>query len=360
MTAKDNTFVADLEEAKQQDAEAERFRLNARVDEKTRELSAAKTLIRSLQSEVDRLAVVENFLKTTSLNQEPNWCKPSKRKAKQEHGTVTLLLSDLHLDEVVRPEEMDGRNAFNREIAELRLKRVFEGLIEQTSHYHQGTIYDGCVVLLGGDMVSGAIHEELRETNEYPVPATIKHWTPLLAAGLNLLADAFGKVHVASVVGNHGRFTTKPRYKLRAFDNADWLISALLAERFATDSRFTFDVPEGTDAYVSVYDTRILLTHGDQASGGGGIGGIWPPIMRLKARKQANNTFDHMCIGHWHQFVHSQGITVNGSLKGYDEFASGHNFAFEEPRQAMFIITPERGITWPVEIFCGNRRQEGW
>jgi hypothetical protein len=363
MTAKatkKNSFEKDLEVVKQQEAEVDRLRLTARVDEKTRELSGAKTLIRSLQAEVDRLATVKDFLKTTDLNQVPKWAKPPNKNFKQEHGIVNLLLSDLHLDEVVRPEEMQGRNAYNREIAELRLKRVFDGVVEQATFYHTGTQYDGCNVLLGGDLVSGSIHEELRETNEYPVPATIKHWTPQIAAGLNLLADVFGQVHVASVVGNHGRFTQKPRYKLRAFDNADWLISALLAERFATDSRFTFDVPEGTDTYVTAYDTRYLLTHGDQASGGGGIGGIWPPIMRLKARKQANNTFDHMCIGHWHQIVHSQGITVNGSLKGWDEFAMGHNFQAEEAKQAMWITTPERGTTWPVEIFAQDRKAEGW
>lgn len=325
------------------------------------ELTSAKTLIRSLQAEIARLEVVENFL-AVPLSQEPSWCRlPSKRAKKQQgRGTVCLLLSDLHLDEVVRPEEMRGRNAYNREIADLRLRKVFEGVIEQATYYHQGTSYDGCVVFLGGDLVSGGIHEELRETNEYPVPETIRFWTPKIGDGLNLLADTFGQVHVASVPGNHGRFTSKARYKYRSLENADWLISALLAQRFAHDSRFTFDVSEAMDTFVTVYGTKLLLTHGDQVKGGGGIGGIFPPIMRMKAKKQATEDFDHMVIGHWHSYIHSQGITVNGSLKGYDEYAYGNGFSSEDPRQAMFIITPERQITWPVEVFCQDRKQEGW
>lgn len=337
----------------------ELLRLNARLDEKSRELAAAKTLIRSLQAEVDKLDFVDDFLKDP-LPQEPGWCKTPSKPSKQEHGIVCLLLSDLHLDEVVRPEELGSRNAFNREIAELRLKRVFESVIQQATFYHTGTKYDGCVVMLGGDLVSGSIHEELRETNEYPIPVTIRYWTPKIAEGLSLLADVFGKVHVASVVGNHGRFTAKPRYKMRAFDNADWLISVLLAERFANDKRFTFEIPEGTDAFVQIYDTRFLLTHGDQAKGGGGIGGIWPPIMRLKAKKQANDHFDWLVCGHWHTYVHSSGLIVNGALKGYDEFAAGNGFIFEPPQQAMWICTPERGVTWPVELFCQDRKKEGW
>ena len=360
MTAKgNNTFVADLEEAQQQNAEAERLRLNARVDEKTRELSAAKTLIRSLQSEVDRLAVVENML-DMSFVKEPTWCKVPVRKKKGEHGTVCLLLSDLHLDEVVDPSEMMGRNAFNRDIADLRLKKIFEGFIEQARYYHQGTVYDGAVVALGGDLLNGTIHDELRETNEYPVPDSIQYWVPKIVSGLLLIADEFGKVHVPSVPGNHGRLTQKPRYKKRSQDNTDWLMSMLIAAQLKGDSRFTFDIPNSMDTTFKVYNTTVFLTHGDQTGGGSGIGGIFPPIMRMKARKQANFIFDWMILGHFHQYVHTQGITVNNSLKGWDEYALGHSFPFEEPGQAMFILTPEHGLTWPVQIFCQDRRIEGW
>lgn len=347
------------EDLKSDTSERERLLALAKLDNTRTELTAARTLIKSLQADVERLEKVHDFL-SQPLAQEPAWCYAPAKKQKQEHGTIVTMLSDLHLDEVVEPSEMLGRNAYNREIAEMRLHRFFEQVIKQATHYHQGTVYDGIVVMLGGDLVSGGIHDELRESNEGTIAETVRHWTPKIGAGLDLLASQFGNVHVMSVPGNHGRFTQRSRFKKRAHDNADWLISALLAERFATDKRVTFDVPDSMDTYVTVYDKRFLLTHGDQASGGGGIGGIWPPIMRLRARKQANADFDWMVIGHWHQYVHSQGITVNGSLKGWDEFAFGMNFQYEAPSQAMFIVTPERGVTWPVQIFVQDRKKEGW
>lgn len=346
------------EEVVEDTKEGDRLLLNAKLENSRYELSSAKTLIRTLQADVERLEKVKNFL-SVPLDKEPTWCKATKKR-QCNHGIVCLILSDLHLDEVVLPSEMSGRNAYNREIADLRLKKLFDGVVEQAKYYHQNTVYDGCVVLMGGDTVSGDIHEEIRETNETPTPATIRYWTPKIASGLELLAEEFGHVRVAAVPGNHGRFSVKPRYKKRATDNADWLIAALLAERFANDNRFDFNVPESMDTFVQVYNTNILLTHGDQAGGGSGIGGIFPPIMRLKARKQANNNFDWMVLGHFHQYVHSQGITINNSLKGWDEFALGHNFVYSEPSQGMFIVTAERGVTWPIEIFVKDRKKEGW
>lgn len=36
-------------------------------------------------------------------------------------------------------------------------------------------------------------------------------------------------------------------------------------------------------------------------------------------------------MGHWHQYFIGQGLVVNGSLKGYDEYAMTSNFRPEVP-----------------------------
>jgi predicted phosphodiesterase len=184
---------------------------------------------------------------------------------------------------------------------------------------------------------------------------------------LTLVANEFGKVHVPVVVGNHGRMTRKPRTKLRARDNVDWALGHLVARHFQGDARVTVTVTDDPDQLVPIYDTTHLLTHGDQVTGGGGIGGIWPPIMRMAARKQqryagTGNPFDLIVMGHWHQLISAptQGLIVNGSLKGYDEYASLNNFRAEAPQQAMWLVTPERGVTMTAPIFCHDRKAEGW
>jgi len=194
---------------------------------------------------------------------------------------------------------------------------------------------------------------------------SLLYWAEHLCSALALLGDEFKKVHVASVVGNHGRTSRKPRMKLRARTNFDWLLAKMLERHFATDKRFSFQIPEGADVFVEVYGQGHLMTHGDQVSGGGGIGGIYPPIMRLRARKAqrylaTNANFQTLWMGHWHQYISTPSLIVNGSLKGVDEYAFINNFSFEHPQQALAVIDPERGITIQAPVFCMDRKKEGW
>lgn len=343
--------------------ELEIERLRGRLDERAREIARLRAHARerdeTLHQQQAVLAAIEAVPK-----RKPTWLKPKRAKARHA-ATVCSIFSDAHLDEVVRPSEINNMNAYNREIAQQRWERYVNGLVEIPRRYFAGVGFDGLVLFLGGDLVSGNIHDELRETNAGTMAETIAYWVPQLAAGIAHLADEYGPVHVPCVIGNHGRFTRKPRAKLRAVDNADWLIAQLLRQQLAADDRITWDIPDGTDAIVKVYATTFLLTHGDQASGGGGIGGIWPPIKRMAARKLERyrahgEPFEWLVMGHWHQLIQAQGMVVNGSSKGYDEYAATNNFAPEKPQQAMWLTTPEQGVTMAAPIFVGDPVTEGW
>jgi hypothetical protein len=294
----------------------------------------------------------------------PAWLTSPKR-SKKHRGTPWLVLSDLHLDEVVNPAEVLGANAYDRDIAEQRLRRTFEGAVKIARDWWSGIAYDGIVVPMIGDIFSGGIHEELKETNEDTILGSLDHWIDHLASGLALLADEFGKVHVPTVVGNHGRLTRKPRAKMRARDNFDWFLGKALQRVFLNDRRLTFDVSESADLLVKSYGETVMLTHGDQVSGGAGIGGIWPPIMRLDARKSKRNAaigqpYDLMILGHWHTLTWGQTFVVNGSLKGADEYSFQGNFGIEDPAQAFFLMTPERGRTFLAAVESMKRESEGW
>lgn len=293
----------------------------------------------------------------------PKWLAPAKPK--KSAATLVVMLSDTHFDEVVIPEEVDFLNAYDRTIATMRLKKWTQNVIKVARDYISGVTYDGVLLILGGDIFSGDIHEELHDTNADTMLSSLLYWSGQLTASIELLAEEFGKVHVTSVVGNHGRTTRKPRMKLRVKTNYDWLVTKMIERYFEKDERITFQIPEGADSLVSVYGYGQLITHGDQASGGGGIGGIWPPIMRLKARKAqrylaTGSNFQTIWVGHWHQLVQTPGLIVNGSLKGVDEYAFINNFSFEQPQQALAIITPEHGITIQAPVFCIDRKKEGW
>lgn len=332
------------------------------------ERDAARASSSRMESELLRLETELGLFRGLSRKQPkpPKWLSPKRPKSKKS-ATICTVLSDTHFDEVVRPEEIGSVNAYNREIAERRLKRFFEKTVLLTRDYLAGLSYDGIVLFLGGDLFSGDIHEELTETNEDTMLGSVLHWSGRLAAGITLLAEEFGKVHVPCVVGNHGRRTRKPRAKLRARDNFDWFVAHQLRSLLKDDKRVTFQIPEGTDALVEVHGTRYLLTHGDQARGGQGIGGLWPPLLRMRAKKLQNyeamgTPFDIMVVGHWHTLIQaaSNGLIVNGSLKGFEEFSQTMNFAFEPPQQALWVTVPKNGVVWQAPVLVGNRRTEGW
>jgi len=318
--------------------------------------------LRTQLDEANRALSVVSSAETVSL-QPPKWMSPTKPKTSA--ATLLLMLSDTHFDEVVKPEEVEGLNAYDRHIAVMRLEAWAKNVVNVARNYLAGVTYDGVVLMLGGDIFSGDIHEELAETNEDTMLGSLLFWSEQVAAAIDLLATEFGKVHIPVVVGNHGRMSRKPRMKLRAKTNFDWLLGKMLEQHFHDDKRVTFQIGEGTDALIEIYGHKHLLSHGDQVSGGGGIGGIYPPIMRMRARKAqryltTNENFSTLWIGHWHQYLPSPHLVVNGSLKGYDEYAFINNFSFEQPQQALAVVTPKHNITFHAPIFAANRKAEKW
>lgn len=337
----------------------ERLKLRRERDSAINELQKRNDELATLRRALDVVQRIE-----TSDLQPPNWLLPRDKKRTQA-ATLMVMLSDLHLDEVVLPEEVDGLNAYNRDIAEIRLRAWTVNTIKMARAHLSGLRYDGIVLLLGGDIFSGDIHEELQQTNEDTMIGSLLFWSEHIATAIGVLADEFKKVHIAAVAGNHGRTTRKPRAKLRAKTNYDWLLAKMLERHFANDKRVTFQVPESSDCLVSVYGHGHLLTHGDQAQGGSGIGGIFPGIMRLRARKAQRYmavgwSFDTLWLGHWHQYLPSPSLVVNGSMKGYDEYAYINNFQHEQPQQALAVITSHRGIILQAPVFCADREREGW
>jgi len=273
-------------------------------------------------------------------------------------GTPTLFLSDWHWAEVVDPKQIENLNKYNIDIGMKRSERVFSKSLNLLFHHLSGQTYDRAVIPLGGDMLSGNIHEELQRTNETPMADAVRSLAIELARGIREYAKNFKTVYVPCVVGNHGRFEKKPTAKGKAKDNFDYMVYTFIHALVADLPNVKIDISEATDIRFDIYKTRYLLTHGDQIKGGAGIGGIWPSMMKTDQRKRKRHQisgggYDYLMCGHFHHYGMIDNIIVNGSLKGYDEYAYGGNFDFEPPQQAMWITHPQHGITQVMPIFCG-------
>lgn len=328
-------------------------RENARL---RRELAAALDM-----SEKD--ARLSQFIETTlakPLGAVPHWVRTPKNGNRQ--AMPTLFFSDAHYGEIVTPEQIEYLNGYDPETALIRTQNFFSNGITVARDYLRGLDYPGVVLALGGDLFSGDIHEELEKTNAGPIQVEMLRWIEPMIAGIKMLRDEFGRVFIPSVVGNHPRGTRKPSHKMRVPNNFDWFFVELLAKFLKDEKGIEFRNGHSADVNYTVYGTRYRLSHGDQFRGGSGIAGLLSPLMIGDARKRkraqaANNEYDWLLLAHWHQRLRFKRIYVNGSLKGYDEYAYHSNFEFERAEQSFWLTDPRKGLTIDAPIFVEGRNE---
>lgn len=335
-------------------------------DANSREIRDLRDRLKARADEIIELKRMLDF--TMAIDQAklapPKWLSPA-RPGRKAPGIACAMLTDAHFDEIVNPAEIDYANAYNREIAHQRLERFVAKYISLARDYMTGIEYGGAVLFNGGDLFSGTIHDELKETNVGTLYAAVVYWLELVIAALRSLADYYGKLHVPVTIGNHGRSTKKPIAKRRAQDNIEWLFWRIVERDLRSDKRITFAIPDSADTHVTVHTTRFMLTHGDQFRGGSGISGALAPLMlgshRKTRRAQAmGKPYDVMVMGHFHQLLWLPGVIVGGTLKGTDEYAYLGNFGYEPAQQAFWICDREHGVTLRAPIHVVDRKAEGW
>lgn len=327
------------------------------------EIKALRNEVKRLSEVSTDLAAIRRIVGSIDANirpDAPGWTalEPTGHRV---HGIPTLMLSDLHFGEVVRGSEVNGVNSYSTATAKRRLQRVALGAVKLLKETLSAGEFGGMVVQLGGDMVDGVIHDELRDTADQTAIEAVITLHDELVGVLKLMADEFGKVHVPCVTGNHGRLDRKPRAKTSAKLNFDWLLYQFLARTLATDERISFQIPDGRDCVYKIHGIRYLLTHGDTFRGGSGITGPLLPWMRgdaktRKAYAAQGLPYDILCMGHWHQLRYLGQIIVNGSLVGYNEYALRERFDFEPPQQALWLTHPVRGLTFQEAVFAEDAK----
>lgn len=305
---------------------------------------------------------------STSPVTVPKWrVRPSNGKG--HHGLVVAQITDWHLDEVVKPDEVLFLNAFDARIAEQRIKRWAEKVVTLPRDYLNGIEIDGLVIPSTGDLFTGEIHAELKESNERRIIESLAYWQSPVLSALELFGREYPNVEVDCVVGNHGRLAQKSVFKGRVYDNVEWLFWTVIRERLADRGikNVTVNVSSSMDMNVPIYGRNHLLTHGDQFKGGSGISGAYAPLSlgyHRKGKRQdiAKLPMQTMVIGHLHQLINIPGVIMGGTLKGYDEFAFGINAA-PDPNgagQAMWVTSPERAQVMWMPIYVTDRKAEGW
>jgi len=98
------------------------------------------------------------------------------------------------------------------------------------------------------------------------------------------------------------------------------------------------------------YNTTAMMLAGASIAGGNGVIGAIGPIVRgeKKVRETSSmvgDEYDTAIMGHWHQSIILDGLIVNSTLKGYDEFSRNiMRVKPELPNQTLLFVHPKYGI----------------
>lgn len=277
----------------------------------------------------------------------------AKSHSDREGSTGFLIASDWHADEVVKASTVLGKNEYNEDIAESRIKTFFANAVYMIRKKH----VDNLVVAFIGDLIGGFIHPELEQTNSMSPMAGISFVKSLIISGLKYLNDNLpdlDKITVIGICGNHSRTTKKMQFSNGFEMNHEYFMYKDIEHTVTLMglTKFQFVIPESEFAYIDIYGKKVLFAHGHQFRTAGGIGGIYPSMLRWYSKMNQTIKIDKAFIGHYHTSIYTKEVCVNGSLKGFDAFAMGHGLAFEEPQQTYVILNEKRGFIFYTPIFA--------
>jgi hypothetical protein len=327
----------------------ERLRLQQELEyqrEQTKQVLKARVVAQreasSLAKQVDELSAIEDAkiglqvittLKSSGLSE-----------------TVPVIMcSDWHLEERVALGTVLGRNEYSLEIYAKRLENLVRKSIALINYRKRFTKVNEIVLWLGGDFITGHIHDENKANSALPpIRATLRAQTDIKLMIERILAETGVKrLVIPCNVGNHARTTMKTWIGACSDYNHEAYMYESLKQMFVADPRVQFIIPEGQFVEYSVFDKyKIRMQHGDAIKFGGGIGGLFVPVKkRIAAWNSGCNDAYIDLMGHWHTFTPNRRFIVNGSMIGFNPYAQWCGFSYEEPIQTLFYIEKQHGLT---------------
>lgn len=284
----------------------------------------------SLQTELSAL------LDLKSSTSEVHVIKPFDGDVSE--STAVVLLSDFHVEEKVKLSETSGLNRYSLAIAEQRADDLFKVLVRLIGIEQQNTPIPRLVMWLGGDFITGNIHDEFLESCAVPPVEAAVIATGFLQSGIDhVLEHTLVDLVIPCSVGNHSRIG-KPHYSNELGNSLELFLYRQLERLYEDNSRVKFIIEDAYHTYVKVYDVMLRFHHGHSVRYAGGVGGLTIPLNKAIAQWNRARTADIDCMGHWHTFFDQGNAIVNGSLIGYNAFALRNKFSYERPAQAFFVI----------------------
>lgn len=254
---------------------------------------------------------------------------------------MVVCLSDLHAG-----IEIDNWwNVYNTQILKNRLHKYLNE-IRKIQKTHQCKI---CHVVLGGDAISGAIHENLRLQNNENVIEQLKIVITYIGEFIYILQEWFESINIYSVSGNHSRLNPNKEYHLKG-EELEEMIPFCLKIQFAQNDKVSVCdyMACKIDSTISAFKTRgnklFYVVHGDHDT---------PSNVVKNLTLMSGTKPDGIIMGHRHNNAlsteHGVKIIQCGSVVGTDDYCVDKRIS-GEPEQCVFITNEHRTIQCLYDI----------
>ena len=279
----------------------------------------------------------------------------SKPKLNHADLQAVLILADPHSEELVRSEEMEGMASHDWGTHESRMSQAAEKTVEIVTIMRQASKIPNLSVYLLGDWFLGKINPDELVGTSMTMQRALPRAGIVLADTLMRMSAHFDSTRVVGIIGNHGRDTRKPVYKMAADRN--WDMSAYLIAQEATrrDRRLEWTLPESLMHVDEVLGWKNLVTHGNLANITHRVPyfGIEDSFQRQReSRRGTDKDFDYAYIGHFHQ----EGLILRGSVMmcpsiiGREQFGQYRMHSATDPAAMLLFYSEKHGRTYTCKI----------
>ena len=306
-----------------------------------------KQLLRATEHELEEERRARELLLALSEPAAPYKVKKHRGKGGKNAAVTVSLLSDVHCEEIVSLDEVNGRNEHTLEMCDVKLERYASGvvkLVEKEQSFHDIRTH---VQWIGGDLFTGHIHDEMVETTSLSPLESVLWIHPRIKSLLRHLAENLqvDEILVPWSFGNHGRDGKKPRISKHAQHNFEYLLAHTLKKEIENEpwgKKIRFIVEPGYLTYVDLGGYVVAFHHGDGLRYGGGVGGLTIPLNKAVHAWNEHTYADLYVNGHYHQVLDAGRFVCNGSMIGMNQFAIRIKAAPEPAQQVMFTIDLDR------------------
>ena len=264
---------------------------------------------------------------------------PLKVDTSFENEVNVLALTDIHVGQIFRSEDVNNFNLYNEEVIKRRITQILPALrkLRNKSELHIVTL---------GDLVHGDLphHQDFSKTMEFgPVTQSIIA-SGIISAFIKETLKIFVKVKVHSIIGNHGRMPNKlnmPNIEIK--ENFDWLTMDLVRRDFQDIPNITFNNYASNYQIIDLYGSKIAITHGHGLSVGSN--GVKSKLFtKFNELYSPDRTVDIMVHGHYHhnllnEFPHGRFLVGIGSMVGADPYAFNNVLTASNPSQGILRFT---------------------